>query len=269
MLIVGIQRAPRFSPCSTLKDEAIFNAVSKKLLSLGHEIKTYAEDDNNIWPQANVFFSMARSKKTLQRLSKEEQKGVCIFNSPTALLDMNRLRISETFLSKNIPTPLFSSISTKEDNIPLPFPFWIKRYDTCAQQKDDICFVENEKEWFNILQKKATEKAKIMAMKHVEGVLVKCYGVYNTDFFQLHIHATDKYGHNKHNTMCSCLLNSEYLHKIANKAAEVTGIHIYGADFIVDNNKNINIIDFNDWPSFSSCTEEAANAITQYIHHTL
>jgi len=42
-------------------------------------------------------------------------------------------------------------------------------------------------------------------------------------------------------------------------------IDVYGGDAIIDAEGRISIIDFNDWPSFSRCREEAADAIAKYI----
>ncbi|MFS6554926.1 hypothetical protein VPJ68_05445, partial [Parabacteroides distasonis] len=40
---------------------------------------------------------------------------------------------------------------------------------------------------------------------------------------------------------------------------------MYGGDAIVTADGNFVIIDFNDWPSFSRCRDEAAEAIAEYV----
>ena len=42
-------------------------------------------------------------------------------------------------------------------------------------------------------------------------------------------------------------------------------VDIYGGDGIVDEEGNVRIIDFNDWPSFAPCREEGANAIAKCV----
>ena len=47
----------------------------------------------------------------------------------------------------------------------------------------------------------------------------------------------------------------------AERLAAVIGLDVYGGDCIVRSDGTFAIIDFNDWPSFSRCREEAAKAI--------
>ena len=46
--------------------------------------------------------------------------------------------------------------------------------------------------------------------------------------------------------------------------AEAVGLKVYGGDCIVDETGHFYMIDFNDWPSFSRCREEAATAIASF-----
>ena len=45
------------------------------------------------------------------------------------------------------------------------------------------------------------------------------------------------------------------------RLAQLVGIEVYGGDAIIDRKGRFYIIDFNDWPSFSRCRDEAAEAI--------
>ena len=47
----------------------------------------------------------------------------------------------------------------------------------------------------------------------------------------------------------------------ADAAARHFGMPIYGGDAIIRPDGRFFLIDFNDWPSFSSCTQAAAEAI--------
>ncbi len=49
------------------------------------------------------------------------------------------------------------------------------------------------------------------------------------------------------------------------KAADEVDIIIYGGDCIVSETGEIQIIDFNDWPSFAPCRVEAAPHIAKRI----
>ena len=56
---------------------------------------------------------------------------------------------------------------------------------------------------------------------------------------------------------------------ICHKASEVLDVKIYGGDCIVGADGNIQIIDFNDWPSFAPCRQEAAPYIAKCILSTI
>ncbi|HUJ88958.1 MAG TPA: hypothetical protein VLX12_02090, partial [Syntrophorhabdales bacterium] len=55
------------------------------------------------------------------------------------------------------------------------------------------------------------------------------------------------------------------LRRLAWQAAKAIGLEIYGGDAIITPKKDVLLIDFNDWPSFSRCREAAANSIAGYI----
>ena len=44
----------------------------------------------------------------------------------------------------------------------------------------------------------------------------------------------------------------------ADKAADMLNVPVYGGDCVVSEDGSIRIIDFNDWPSFAPCRDEAA-----------
>ena len=48
-----------------------------------------------------------------------------------------------------------------------------------------------------------------------------------------------------------------------------TGITVFGGDCIITPDGKINIIDLNDWPSFSPCAEEASEAIAAAVAETI
>ena len=49
------------------------------------------------------------------------------------------------------------------------------------------------------------------------------------------------------------------------RLAEAVGVDVYGGDAIIRDDGSFCLIDFNDWPSFSRCREEAAAAIASLI----
>ena len=52
---------------------------------------------------------------------------------------------------------------------------------------------------------------------------------------------------------------------VADRASELLGVDIYGGDTVVGQDGKITLIDFNDWPSFRTCTVGAAQKIADLI----
>ena len=52
----------------------------------------------------------------------------------------------------------------------------------------------------------------------------------------------------------------------SDKAAEALNVPIYGGDCVVSADGTLRIIDFNDWPSFARCREEAGGKIAECIY---
>ena len=61
--------------------------------------------------------------------------------------------------------------------------------------------------------------------------------------------------------------DAEALHKEVAMVARYMNIQVYGGDAIVREDGSFCIIDFNDWPSFSRCANEAAEAIAKIISY--
>jgi hypothetical protein len=63
---------------------------------------------------------------------------------------------------------------------------------------------------------------------------------------------------------------AERIKRYADMTARQLNVPIYGGDAIIDEDGGFWFIDFNDFPSFSSCRDEAAKAIAKcIIHHAL
>ena len=111
---------------------------------------------------------------------------------------------------------------------------------------------------------------------HLEGDLVKFYGVEGTPFFS-HTYPTrengfSKFGLEQHNgAPAEYSFSVSALKTTADAAARHFGMPIYGGDAVIRPDGRFFLIDFNDWPSFGSCTQAAAEAIAtralHFLHH--
>lgn len=284
--VLGISRSPKFSPNSEERDEAIFNAVVANLRNEGLDVATCSEDSFDGVEGLAAVFSMAREEKVLRQLAEAEEKGLSVVNSAKALLRGSRIRMMQDFEEENIPIasspvvfidgemkPGPSSVCGKRvfRKEALEYPCWLKRSEACAQSATDVCFVENAEALELALQGyQARGIREILLCEHLEGDLVKFYGVEATGFFYVYYPTAgpsfSKFGLESINGAPQGFpLDVERLKQTADRAARLCGMEVYGGDCVVAKDGSFRIIDFNDWPSFSHCREEAAKAIAEKI----
>lgn len=254
MKISLISRNERFSPNSVERDAAILHQVHLNLQDQGHGVRIMKETDLYIQElqEADMIFSMGRERETLRTLSMLESH-IPVINSAKALSRLSRRRLLELCVENGIEVPQHSFSQA------LSFPFWCKRDDQCAEKESDVTLVRDQNTWNEIQQQGISQ---YVLEAHLEGDIIKFYGVAGTDFFTVTYPTFSKFGKEEENGEIKHIpFSKEALQKKANLLAHVSGIDIYGGDAVVNAEGIPHIIDFNDWPSFSSCREEAAKAI--------
>ena len=268
--VTAISRAVEFSPNCEKNDAMIFGEVCNRLRKEGFQVRTLCETDTESIASSNatLYISMARGEKALGVLERKEEGGALVVNSAKSLALYDRIEITKKFAECGVPIPESEIVETGTTP-QICFPFWIKRGGECAQNANDVCFVGNagqlESTWEDFA---ARGISRAVASKHASGDLVKFYGVAGTDFFYTCFPTENggcgKFGAEKINgEPHHYKFHRECLARECNRAAGILGIPIYGGDCIVDESGNFKIIDFNDWPSFSRCRNEAAEAITE------
>ena len=277
MLVLGIRRSPRFSPNSVDRDEAIFSAVSSRLLRKGCDVSVISEDlfvgvDVS---RFDLVYSMARGSDVLSQLAQAEESGTLVVNSSKTLLCQHRADLVKTFQKANVPMPPLQVVNPAETLADatcaaLRFPLWVKRGDSSAMSSRDVVYVAKPDELPAVLEDFAERKiSSVILEAHQEGTLVKFYGVRDTDFFfacRAEDTAFSKFGlesRNGHGTETE--LPVEALKSLTQRAAEVSNLEVYGGDAIVTPDGRCVLIDFNDWPSFSPCRKAAAKAIADLL----
>lgn len=136
--------------------------------------------------------------------------------------------------------------------------------------KEDVSFVRHPQEAQEVLQEYFLRGIKRAVInRHLEGDLLKFYGVADTGFFYWFYPfeaGHSKYGYEAINGAARGLTFDEaYLRDICARAAKELDVRIYGGDCIVDEDGTIRIIDFNDWPSFAPCRDEAGPHIAKCV----
>ena len=261
MKILMIRRAEQFSPHSVENDRAILEAVAFRLSQRGHVVTQV--DEVSLYACLSVgkpdfIFSMARLPESLRFL---DELGVKVINAPKGVSQSSRHRLQEIMASLNIPFPSGEGLHG----------YWLKRADAAAQKEEDVVYVPDTQ---TLTEAEAAMRVRgirdYIISPHVEGDLVKFYGVSPAGFFH-YFYPTDdgltKFGLEHRNGQAHHYpFDVNGLQTSAEKLAAAVGLQIYGGDCIVTADSAWYMIDFNDWPSFSRCREEAAEVIAGMVN---
>ena len=261
----GIYRSTEFSPNSVEKDKAIMDAVAQRLQQQGCQVILMTEDEFAGMMDAGAamprrVITMGRKLRTLQLLQHLQAEGVAVVNGPQAVSACARSHLDR--LMRNHHLPAAPQQGTHGH--------WLKRGDEAAQCKADVVYAANDEE----LRQRKAEFARrgvkdVVVTAHVEGDLVKFYGVRGTGFFKIFYPCDDgqsKFGDELINGKSHHYpFSVEAMAHDAETLATLIGLDVYGGDCIVRADGSYCIIDFNDWPSFSRCRDEAADAIARQV----
>lgn len=262
MTILAILRAKPFSPNSVEKDEAIMTEVVRRLHSRGHTVELVHEEnlmtEKKRLGQGAMILSMGRMHDTLRWLCVQE--GIVVNSPESVILCQSRTALSRLMDETGIPQPPPSG----------PDGYWLKCDDGSARRQDDVVFAGNDEE----LRQKTAEfrhrgVTNYTVSAHIPGDVVKFYGVRGTCFFR-YFYPTDdgdtKFDDERQNGFAHHYpFDTDAFRQTIERLAMAVDIDIYGGDAIVRSDGTFCIIDFNDWPSFSRCREEAADAITALL----
>lgn len=276
IIIAGIMRAGAYSPNHIGNDAAIFNATADQLRKRGCAVNIYSEDQfNKGLVKERIILNMCREQASIKRLQQLEDDGCIVVNSGYGIENCTRERMTRILLGNNIPYPDSVIVNTDEAVVDRLKQAginncWIKRGDFHAMHKEDVSYVRHAEEAQEVLQEyfyRGIRRAVIN--RHLAGDLIKFYGMRGSTFFYWFYPFDDghsKYGLEVINGKSKGLdFDIEQLEKICADAAEALGVDIYGGDCIISPTGEIRIIDFNDWPSFAPCRNEAAPFIAKCV----
>jgi len=267
--IAAILRAGAFSPNHVGNDATIMNTVAEQLRKRGCEVNIYSEEQFVSGRVSEpVIINMCREKKSTELLQKLEDEGTLVINSGYGIENCIRERQARILLGSNIPYPESIIVDTDEvvKNRLARLGMqqcWIKRGDFHAQHAEDVSYVRSAGEAQDVLQEYFLRGFKTAVIsRHLQGQLVKFYGVAGTPFF--HWFKPFEPEDDK-NSLDECRLMEEQLKTICRNAAHELNITVYGGECIQAPDGSLSIIDFNDWPSFSACRNEAATNIAKAV----
>ena len=274
--IAGIMRAGAYSPNHIGNDAAIFNATAEQLRKRGYVVNIYSEEQFNAGEiKEDVVLNMCREQASIAKLQRMEDAGKLIINSGYGIENCTRERMTRILLGNGIP--YLDSLIVNTDEVIKPLlkksgfkSCWIKRGDFHAMHKEDVSYVRHPEEAQEVLQEYFLRGIKRAVINvHLTGDLVKFYGVKGSPFFFWFYpfdEGHSKYGHEAINGKSRGIkFDVKEMKNICQRAAEELNVVIYGGDCIVSPEGEMRIIDFNDWPSFAPCRNEAAPHIAKSV----
>ena len=267
MRYLGVSRAGMYSPNRVSGDTAVFRAVASELERHGHEVIRINEKELTTVPDGiGGIFHMARSREVMDILGKAK---VPVTNTVEAVLNCARAAqvrllngtglIPESLICTTAGVPAIWNL----------YPCWIKRPDSHAVDKDDVQFIQSAAQLEAAMRGFAERGIReCVLQEHVRGWLVKFYGVRGaglTDCYAASA-ADGKFGLERYNdSPDQTSVDMDALTAVAERVSALLGVDVYGGDAVVGDDGKITIIDFNDWPSFRTCTVGAAQKIADLI----
>lgn len=249
IIIAFIGRAARFSPDSVDKDSAILSAVFQQLRDRGFQcLDIVNEDALTVLPKADAYVSMARGGTVLDMLAEQEAAGKLVVNgTPAVLLCNYRSLLMNKMLCEGIEVPPLTGADG----------YWVKRGFGCRESAADVQYAPDRAIAMQLRdQMLGRGVAAVDVRAHVVGDWLKFYSVAGSDFF----YTCYPNGRPKNK------LDEAQLESMVQWALDgIDGLDVYGGDCIVREDGTPVLIDLNDWPSFSPCRQEAAEAIAERI----
>ncbi|MEG1643483.1 MAG: hypothetical protein RR293_04985 [Bacteroidales bacterium] len=272
--IAVISRSTEQSPNLSSADDMIIRSVLERLRAYQANVELYSEAEfltHNI--KHDIIVNMCRKESSLLKLQYLEDNGALVINSGYSIMSCTRRKLVRVFKQINIPAPQSVIVETNAGELPFCGEFhtcWLKLPDNNTLIFEDIVFVKTIDEYKKALSAYAERGVKeVIVSEHIHGDLVKFYSVPKSDFlftFYPILSGHSKFGYEKNNDPIQSIPFSRgRLLEICRLASEATGISVLGGDCIITGDGEPIIIDLNDWPSFSSCTQEASESIVRMI----
>jgi len=275
MKIAGIYRERQFSNRAVAADRAI---LDKALFHLKQDLKSevtidlfQACDGADIFHLSEVdcILSMAQGEGILAQLQNLEHRGVRVVNSVVSIRNCYRQRLSEILGDGEFSYPAYSVMETGAGG-PMQLPFkdgcWVKRGDFHAVADNDVQFIDDEA---TLTREMAAYQARgithVICQENITGHIIKFYGVTDQFFSYRYMGMTGPDRYDLPEGLEPKDIDHSAIREQAVVAARKLGLVFFGGDCIIDSSGGLHFIDVNDWPSFRSCADEAAYAMSEYI----
>jgi hypothetical protein len=264
-LLLGIYREPEYSPAQhTSNDAIILQLVGRALEQEAAAVELAALPvARTRWRDAALVFSMCQGPDALAELAHWAQAGARIVNDPLASRRTYRDQLCPLRGLDGVPFPpsMFVRTDRPLDRSAASHLFrngaaWAKRPDVHATCAADVIRLDGWGAADAALEGfRRRGIAEIVVQEHRPGDEIKFYGVADSEFFW-YFYPWEFVGYP---------FDPRALRRLAEQAAGLAGVGIFGGDAIVAPDGSLTIIDLNDWPSFAPCRGAAAGSIARHI----
>lgn len=254
----GILRECEHSPNRENDDAAILRETGRVIQELtGDEVLIYQPEEI---PESaelpDLIFFMCERPEVLDRLEAMQKRGVEMVNTPQSVRETYRYNTVKKLESFEF-YPRTAMLHTNDGSFGEFFPLWLKRFDFHAVTSEDVCQVKDAGDLKAKLARfKARGIGQVLAQQHVEGDLIKFYGIHDRWF---------EHFYHKDQVLKSYPFELSRLKEIARRGARELGVEIFGGDAIVTKSGDIYLIDLNAWPSFALYRKTASQHIAEHI----
>jgi glutathione synthase/RimK-type ligase-like ATP-grasp enzyme len=259
MKLLGIHRETLYSPERENDDTAILRLTAEALQTQGFDVQTKGIEEIRPSDLHQPIFAMCEGPQGIQFLKEAEARGHRVVNGSQAALNCHRWRMWPLLQKGGVPLPSTLIVETPRLNgAILPSKqLWIKRGDVHnTQDGGDVVYVDTDETIQRTLQNMASRGIeKALIQEHVDGDLIKFYGIIGSDWFKWFYHKGVSRG---------IPFDEKELRPIVDRAAKAMGLEIFGGDVIVASDRMV-LIDINSWPSFALCRDEASKRIADYL----
>lgn len=260
--LLGIYREQVFSPGKVQADAAVLDAALSGLSGMGFKVESNrAEFLDAAAPKPEIVLTMAQSDRVLNILEQWNGEGSRIINTAQSIRNCYRKLLMQILSEAGVPVPAgyMIELGKADDLDSRSNRFWLKRGDVHAVQEGDVAAVPSPQCLSAALKHfRKIGVRDLLVQEHLEGPVVKFYGVGRQIFFRAYLESSGE----------EITSQMDSLRTLAARTATLIGVEVYGGDAVLTDSGPI-LIDFNDWPSFSKCTQAAGLAIADYVMSSL
>jgi hypothetical protein len=271
---VAIYRSPSYSPMQhRSNDTAILDGTVAHLTTRGWRVTAVSEADieRGRLPAVPLYLNMCQGPLASERLMPLELDGAVVLNRPSSVLNCHRHRLvrqlagSRIAFPRTVVVPSSAMVASDPHLAPLGTGgrrLWVKRGDVHAERPEDVVATARPGLAAALTAFSARGIPWVAVQEHVEGPVVKFYGVADGRFFRYY--RADG-GGSTDGSDAAVELDGDRLRALAFEAAALLGLEVFGGDVAFPEPDRPVLIDINDWPSFAPFREAAADAIAGYV----